>query len=115
MIDDSHGQAQNTDRELWREREGDYYADSIFVTERGCIGINCGGHCYIMPLQKWHDLAAALPTHGDGELVEKLKAASHTEIFHGSGAQRSIALDKAIQIVREHYTKSPVCIDSGEK
>ncbi len=27
--------AQNTDRELWRERDGDFYADSIHVTGWG--------------------------------------------------------------------------------
>ena len=27
--------AANTDRELWREREGDYYANSIHVTATG--------------------------------------------------------------------------------
>src|SRR5580693_9330724 len=50
-------QAQNTDRELWREREGDYYADSIFVTEHGQIGISCKGHVTIMSLAKWHQCA----------------------------------------------------------
>lgn len=48
----------NTDRELWREREGDYYADSIHLTESGGIGINCGGYVIVMPLQEWHKLAA---------------------------------------------------------
>jgi hypothetical protein len=47
----------NTDRELWREREGDYYADSIHVTEGGGIGINCGGHVIVKPLQAWFALA----------------------------------------------------------
>lgn len=35
--------AQNTDRELWRESPGDYYANSIHLTESGGIGINVGG------------------------------------------------------------------------
>lgn len=29
---------QNTDRELWRDDNGDY----VFVTKAGAIGINCG-------------------------------------------------------------------------
>ena len=45
----------NTDRELWREREGDYYADSIHVTEHGAIGINCGGLVIVAPLKRWHE------------------------------------------------------------
>jgi hypothetical protein len=49
---------ENTDRELWREREGDYYADSIFVTKEGAIGINCGGTVYVKSLKAWHDLAS---------------------------------------------------------
>jgi hypothetical protein len=52
---------ENTDRELWREREGDYYADSIHVTKGGGIGINCGGHVYVKPLREWHRLATKQP------------------------------------------------------
>lgn len=44
----------NTDRELWREREGDYYADSIHVTESGEIGINVGGRVVVQKLRDWH-------------------------------------------------------------
>jgi hypothetical protein len=50
--------AVNTDRELWREREGDAYAPSIFVTVDGGIGISVGGTTYVMPAQRWHRLAA---------------------------------------------------------
>lgn len=49
--------ALNTDRELWREVEGDYYAPSIFVTERGGIGIDVGGSVYVKPIREWHALA----------------------------------------------------------
>ena len=52
-----HGPAKNTDREIWREREGDYYADSIFVTEGGGIGIDCGGTVFVLPVRRWHGLA----------------------------------------------------------
>jgi hypothetical protein len=51
--------AQNTDRELWRELHGDYYANSIHVTEGGGIGINVGGKVFVKPLAEWHKLAAA--------------------------------------------------------
>ena len=53
-------EARNADRELRRgtdEGNGDYYADSIFVTETGGIGINCGGHVIVKPLREWHALA----------------------------------------------------------
>ena len=48
------GAKKNTDRELWREREGDYYADSIHVTQSGAIGINHGGLVIVAPLAQWH-------------------------------------------------------------
>jgi hypothetical protein len=53
--------ALNTDRELWREKPGDYYSDSIHVTEGGGIGLNCGGCVIVMPIRKWHALAEAAP------------------------------------------------------
>ena len=52
---------QNTDRELWREREGDYYADSVHVTQGGGLGIKCGGTVYVKSLRQWHALAEAEP------------------------------------------------------
>jgi hypothetical protein len=53
--------AVNTDRELWREKPGDYYSDSIHVTHDNGIGINCGGHVIVKPMREWHRLAA--PPH----------------------------------------------------
>jgi hypothetical protein len=47
----------NTDRELWREREGDFYADHIFITKNGSLGINCGGIVYVKPIRDWFALA----------------------------------------------------------
>jgi hypothetical protein len=49
---------KNTDRELWREIEGDYYSASIFVTQEGSIGINVNGLCIVRPVRDWHMLAA---------------------------------------------------------
>lgn len=51
-----NGPVENTDRELWRERPGDYYADSLHVTETGSIGMNCGGYVIVMPIREWHKL-----------------------------------------------------------
>lgn len=53
------GPCENTDREIWRERPGDAYADSIHVTKGGGIGINCGGHVIVMKARFWHRLAVA--------------------------------------------------------
>jgi hypothetical protein len=43
---------QNTDKEIWREKAGDYYSDSIHVTEQSGIGMNCGGHVIVMLMIK---------------------------------------------------------------
>lgn len=51
---------ENTDRELWRgpdEGNGSYYADSIFITKQGALGINCGGSVYVRSIREWHRLA----------------------------------------------------------
>ncbi len=45
---------QNTDKVIWREKPGDYYSDSIHITDGGGIGINCGGHVIVAPLKMWH-------------------------------------------------------------
>ena len=79
--------AKNTDRELWRETEGDFYAPSIHVTESGSIGMNVGGSVVVMPIYEWHALAfaadkAALAAARDAALEE---AAGIAEV-HGAFA-----------------------------
>lgn len=54
MMECCENPCQNTDKELWRERVGDYYADSIHVTKGNGIGINCGGHVIVAPVKEWH-------------------------------------------------------------
>jgi hypothetical protein len=61
--DNAGGPCENTDREIWREREDDYYADSIHVTQEGGIGINCGGTVFVKPVRAWHALAKAALSH----------------------------------------------------
>ena len=51
--------AMNTDRELWRETDGDYYAPSIHVTTGGGIGIDVGGFVIVKPIRDWHKLASS--------------------------------------------------------
>ncbi len=45
----------NRDQELWREQPGDFYSNSIHVTEAGGIGINVGGKVLVAPAKRWHD------------------------------------------------------------
>lgn len=66
--------AMNTDREIWRAREGDAYADRIHVTKEGAIGIDCGGYVIVKPVRAWHALASAAPSP-DGEEVERVARA----------------------------------------
>lgn len=47
---------QNTDKEIYREIQGDYYSPSIHVTTDGLIGINVDGHVRRLPLRGWHEL-----------------------------------------------------------
>ena len=51
--------AQNTDREVWRERTGDYYSPSIHITKEGGVGINVAGAVIVMPIRSWHQIGLA--------------------------------------------------------
>jgi hypothetical protein len=58
----NEGFCANTDKEIYRDYDSPsnaygYAGDSIFVTERGGIGFNVGGHCIVLPLREWHKLA----------------------------------------------------------
>lgn len=57
MCEQTDNPTKNTDRELWREDVTDRPANTLFITEGGGIGMNCGGMVIVMPLRKWHDLA----------------------------------------------------------
>ncbi len=57
MYEQTDKPVQNTDRELWREDVEDRHADTLFVTEGGGIGMNCGGMVIVMPIRTWHALA----------------------------------------------------------
>jgi hypothetical protein len=52
------GPVANTDRELFRESTGDpagdYYENSVHVTEAGDIGMNVGGTVIVQPVAVWH-------------------------------------------------------------
>lgn len=57
--------SENTDREIWRQVEGDYYSPSIHVTNGGGVGINVGGKVIVMPVESWHSLAEWEPFRTD--------------------------------------------------
>lgn len=44
---------KNTDKEIWRQKEGDFYSSSIHVTETGGISIDVGGHVIVMSIDEW--------------------------------------------------------------
>jgi hypothetical protein len=85
---------KNTDREIWRERDGDYYADSIHVTEGGGIGIDCGGTVYVKPIREWHRLAGGpLTCNPADELCRVLNTFVDTARHHQEHDQYSCAYD----------------------
>ena len=47
---------QNTDKEIWRKKPGDFYSPSIHATERGDIGIGVGGYVVVLPVERWHEI-----------------------------------------------------------
>ena len=49
---------ENTDTEIWRERPGDYYSDTLFITIDGALGIDIAGTVFVKPLRKWQELEA---------------------------------------------------------
>lgn len=53
VMSDLTAACKNTDIELWREREGDYYCDSVHVTQSGGLGINHGGFVQVKSLAQW--------------------------------------------------------------
>jgi hypothetical protein len=56
MSEDRSKARLNTDIELWRERPGDYYSDSVFLTKGGGIGINCAGNVIVRTPRNWQAL-----------------------------------------------------------
>ncbi len=49
----------NTDVQLWTEDAADPFAPTIFLTERGGIGIHVGGRVFVKSVREWHQLAMA--------------------------------------------------------
>jgi len=50
--------AQNTDKELWRTTESDYYSKhKLYVTKSGGLTLCEAGHCITLPPEDWFRLA----------------------------------------------------------
>ncbi len=47
----------NTDREIFRLTDDDYYSPYMFITKERNIGIGVGGHVFVKPVEEWHRLA----------------------------------------------------------
>ena len=54
MDEQNERAAQNTDKEIWRAKPGDYYSPSIHVTKDGNVGMNVGGQVFVAPVETWH-------------------------------------------------------------
>ncbi len=57
---DGYAACANTDTELWRRDEGDFYSPSVHVTADGLIGINVGGKVHVRSVEQWHRLATTM-------------------------------------------------------
>jgi len=44
---------KNTDKELWQEKEDDYYSPRISVTEQGKIQLHVGGAVVSKDIREW--------------------------------------------------------------
>lgn len=87
---DHIAEAENTDRELWREREGDYYSPRLFVAEDGGIGIDVGGNVAVKPIREWHKLAAS-------ELAWRIMYKQDSRWMNLPQSEREAALQKALE------------------
>lgn len=54
--------SNNTDREIWRERPGEFYGTSMHVTKDKAIGINKGGLVIVATAERWHVCGKTLLT-----------------------------------------------------
>lgn len=105
----------NTDRELWREPDTtgnvDFYSPSIHVTERGGIGINCGGTVVVMPLRQWHALAVAgdeaLKSWEVDDLVRSLEGWKEPENMSDDRARQFWLMKQAAKKLRALATTTP--------
>lgn len=86
--------ARNTDTEIYRDKFGDkdqYYADSLFITQTGALGIQCGGAIRVLPIRDWHKLGMQefnvttnyLKQQSRAEVIEEVKS----ELFKVSEKQ----------------------------
>jgi hypothetical protein len=66
---------KNTDREIWRDGDGEgYYTPdcaSIFVTEDGGIGISVNGNVIVRPVREWHRALSQESLAWHGHLQQK--------------------------------------------
>ena len=88
----------NTDRELWRETPGDAFSPRLFVTKSGGVGIEVGGHVFVMPVREWHTLAFADAEAGRVDERQRMISASleaqlidQRSIGYGEGQRDAIA------------------------
>lgn len=92
--------AVNTDREIWREREGDFYADSLFVTAGGGIGINCGGAVIVKPVREWFHAARKAAWLKTGlEQVARADAMNVSKVFRDI-ARNALAAAAAYELTQ---------------
>jgi hypothetical protein len=108
MNDDSL--AKNTDKEIWRERPGDYYSDAILVTEHGSIGINCGGNVICRTAKQWHELAVAEILAANAPAIDCAELAKLRDELSEVIAQRG---QGSFLLLPSAQKQRPSCIEPG--
>lgn len=87
---------ENTNKELWRKDEDDYYSPSIHVTQNGCgIGISIGGHVIVMPIEKWHALGKFYHEQQSGSAFERCQHTNSTvnHILRSGGSLEDVVVE----------------------
>jgi hypothetical protein len=46
----------NTDTIIWKKDPSCVWSPTIFISGESGVGINCGGNCIVLPIEKWHEL-----------------------------------------------------------
>jgi hypothetical protein len=99
--------AKNTDKEIWRKVEGDYYSPRIHVTEGGSIGIDVGGYVIVRTVEQWHSLERELAK--EQRIVDRVWAALGIKDYLQAGGKTidEIVTDRMRQLAefKEMYAK----------
>lgn len=100
----------NTDRELFRQIEGDYYSPSVSVTERGGIQMHFGGLVVGKSIEEWHSLVSKCQSCGGSMFYGPDSIEQHSETCPTNPQQIEERLRMATK--KPRALKEPVAVFS---